>query len=82
MVLWWIANIVLIFVVAPVCIFLLNKLLRPTFEIKAYADDVLEHGVALTGTLDSVPKLVRTRELTSAARQSVSRYSSAVSRLL
>jgi hypothetical protein len=79
---WWIGNIVLIFVVAPVCIFLLNKLLRPTFEIKAYADDVLEHGVALTGTLDSVPKLVRTRELTSAARQSVSRYSSAVSRLL
>ncbi len=82
MIWWWIGNIVLIFVVAPVCIFLLNKLLRPTFEIKAYADDVLEHGVALTGTLDSVPKLVRTRELTSAARQSVSRYSSAVSRLL
>jgi hypothetical protein len=79
---WWIGNIVLIFVVAPVCIMLLNKLLRPTFEIKAYADDVLEHGVALTGELDAVPKLVRTRELTSAARQSVSRYGSAVSRLL
>jgi hypothetical protein len=79
---WWIGNIVLIFVVAPVCVWLLNRLLRPTFEIKAYADDVLEHGVALTGTLDSVPKLVRTRELTSAARQSVGRYATAVNRLL
>ena len=82
MVWWWIGNIVLIFIVAPVCIFFLNKVLRPIFEIKAYADDILEHGVALTGTLDSVPKLVRTKELTSAARVSAGRYATAVNRLL
>ncbi len=80
---WWlIGDILLILVVAPVCILFLNKVMRPIFEIKAYADDILEHGVALTGTLDSVPKLVRTRELAGQARQNVGRYGAALQRLL
>jgi integral membrane sensor domain MASE1 len=81
-VLWWIGNVLLIFVVAPVCLMFLNMVLRPAKEIKAYAADVLEHGVALTGTLDSVTKLVRTKELTGTARQSVGRYGAALQRLL
>jgi hypothetical protein len=80
--LWWIGNIVLLFVVAPVCILMLNKVLRPAKEIRAYAADILEHGVALTGTLDSVPKLVRTKELTGQARQAAGRYGAALQRLL
>ncbi len=82
MLLWWIGNLVLLFVVAPVCLLFLNRVLRPIFEIKAYADDVLEHGVALTGTLDSVPKLLQTRELTAQARQGAQRYGAALSRIL
>ncbi len=82
MVLWWIANAVLILVVAPVVVWLANKLLRPTMEIKAYANDILEHGVNLTGTLDDVPKLVTTQELVSQARQGVERYGAALHRLL
>ncbi len=82
MVLWWLGNLVLLFVVAPVCIILLNNLLKPAKEIRAYAQDVLEHGVALTGTLDDVPKLVRTKELTGQARQAASRYGAALQRLL
>lgn len=82
MILWWIGNLVLLFVVAPVCILMLNRVLRPAKEIYAYADDILDHGVKLTGTLDSVPKLFRTRELTSAARQSAGRYGAALSRIL
>ena len=82
MVWWWIGNLILIFVVAPVCLWLLNKLLRPTFEIKAYADDILEHGVGITRELDAVPKLVRTKELTATARAGVGRYANAVNRLL
>lgn len=72
----------LILVVAPVCILFLNKVMRPIFEIKAYADDILEHGVGITQQLDSVPKLVRTRELAASARQSVGRYGAALQRLL
>jgi hypothetical protein len=48
--LWWIGNLLLIGVVAPVVVLLLNRVLRPTFEIKQYADDILDHGVTLTGT--------------------------------
>jgi hypothetical protein len=81
-VLWWIANLLLLFVVAPVCLGLLNKVLRPAQEIKAYADDILEHGVGITGELDAVPKLVQTKELTGQARQAVGRYGAALQRLL
>ena len=54
-------NIVLIFVVAPGVSVLPEQGVAADLEIKAYAHDILEHGVHLTGTLDSVPKLVRTR---------------------
>ncbi len=82
MVLWWLGNLVLLFVVAPVCLLMLNRVLRPAKEIYAYADDILDHGVKLTGTLDAVPKLLRTRELTGVARQGVGRYGSALQRIL
>lgn len=82
MVLWWIGNILLIFVVAPVCLLFLNKVLRPAKEIKSYADDILEHGVGITGELDAVPKLVQTKQLTGQARQGVGRYGAALQRLL
>jgi hypothetical protein len=81
-VLWWIANLLLLFVVAPVVLLLLNNLLRPAQEIKAYADDILEHGVGITSELDAVPKLVQTKELTGQARQAVGRYGAALQRLL
>jgi len=81
-VLWWIGNVLLILVVAPVCILFLNRVLRPAKEIKSYASDILEHGVLLTGTLDAVPKLVETKQLTATARQGVGRYGAALQRLL
>lgn len=82
MALWFIGNVVLLAVVAPVCILFLNRVRRPILEIKAYADDILDHGVKLTGTLDSVPKLLRTRELTSTAREVTGRYGAALQRIL
>ena len=82
MILWWIANAVLILVVAPVVVWLANKLLRPAREILAYSNDILEHGHALTGTLDALPALDRTRQLASSANQGVSRYGAALQRLL
>lgn len=82
MVLWWIGNIVLIAVVAPTCLFFLNRVMRPIFEIRKYVDDVLDHGVKLTGTLDCVPVLIRTCELTGTARLNVTRYGLALARLL
>ncbi len=82
MVLWWIGIVLLVFVVAPVVILFLNRVIRPAYEIRSYADDILEHGVGITAQLDAVPKLVRTKELTGVARQGVARYTAALRRLL
>lgn len=82
MILWWVGNILLIAVVAPAVIYFLNKVKRPITEIRDYAEDILEHGVGLTGQLDCVPNLIRTCELTGACRLNVTRYGLALARLL
>ncbi len=82
MFLWWIGNVVLGLLVIPLVVLLLNRVLRPIYVINEYADDILEHGVGLTGTLDAVPKLVKTKELTGAALGLVGRYGAALKRLL
>ena len=80
---WWLlGDLVLILVVAPTVVLFLNKVYRPVKEIHAYAHDILEHGVLLTGTLDAVPKLGRTRELTSQTRDVAGRYVTALGRLV
>ena len=81
-VLWWLGNAVLAFVVIPVVLLFANRVLRPTLVIKEYADDILVHGVNLTGTLDAVPKLVTTKQLTGTALGLVGRYGAALKRLL
>ncbi len=82
MALWWIGNLLLLAVVIPVVLLLLNRVIRPAREIKNYADDVLDHGVKLTGTLDCIPVLATTCELTAAARLNVTRYGLALARML
>jgi len=81
-ILWLLGDVVLLLVIVPVVLLLLNRVLRPTMEINNYANDILEHGVAITGALDAVPKLVTTRDLTSTARNSAVRYVTALQRLL
>jgi hypothetical protein len=82
MVLWYIADLLLILVVPPVVLLFLNRVLKPIMEIDRYSADVLEHGVLLTGTLDAVPNLIRSCELTGACRLNVTRYGLALARLL
>jgi len=82
MALWYIGAILLIVVIPPVVLLFLNRVLRPIMEIDKYVDDVLEHGVLLSGTLDAVPNLIRSCELTGACRLNVTRYGLALARLL
>jgi hypothetical protein len=82
MVWWYVGEALTVLLVVPVVLILLNNLLKPVRQIKGYADDVLEHGVALTGTMDAIPKLVQTKELTGVARERVGRYGAALQRLL
>lgn len=62
MVLWWIGNAILLFVVFPVVLVLLNRLLMPVERIRATADAILRDGVTLTGHLDEVPELLATTD--------------------
>lgn len=78
MILWWIANIVALLVVIPLVILLANRIIRAGVEINHYADDILEHGVALSGNLDPVPALLDTRELVDTATGNAVRYVTAL----
>lgn len=82
MVWWWIGNAILLVVVIPLVIVLADRVVRRALEIKGYAADVLEHGVGITGNLDPIPELVRTRDLVRAAREGAEQYGAAVGRLL
>jgi len=53
-------------VIALLVVKLFNNVLRPALEIRAYADDILEAGVAIATNLDGVTELERTDRLTSA----------------
>lgn len=79
---WWIGNLLLLAVVIPVVLLLLNRVIRPAMEINNYTDDILDHGVRLTGTVDCIPVLAITCELTAAARLNVTRYGLALARML
>ena len=50
-------------VVLGVVVALLNRVLSPALEIRRYADDILEAGVAIATNLDGADELSRTREL-------------------
>ena len=49
-----------------VVVVLLNRVLRPLREIKRYADDILEAGVAIAKNLEGIDEAVTTRELATA----------------
>jgi len=82
MVWWWIGDAFLLLAVIPLVLFLLNRVLRPAREIGKYTADILDHGVALTGELDSFTLLNTTQDLARQAVEPAVRYVSAVEGLL
>lgn len=83
MVLWWIGNAILLFVVVPVLVALLNRVLAALERIRGAADDILAGGVALTGTLDDVPELLATTDRTiDEVAVGAVRYAGSVAKLL
>ena len=72
--LWWLANVALLVLVVPLIVLLANRVIRPAVEISRYADDILIHGVGITGNLDPVPALIDTRDLVAVAKTHAVRY--------
>ncbi len=82
MTLLWIADLVLLVVVAPLVLLFAGRVVRRLRAIAKLASTTLEHGLALSAHLEAVPKLVETKRLTGTARQLVGRYGSALVALL
>lgn len=83
MVLWWIGNAVLLFVVLPVVIALLNRVLAAVERIRAASDDLLIHGVELTVELNDVPALLARTDVTvEQIAVGATRYAGSVAALL
>ncbi|MDQ4104227.1 MAG: hypothetical protein M3186_11135 [Actinomycetota bacterium] len=58
MILWWIGNLILLFVVLPIVVVLMNRIVTPVDRIRKTVDDILYNGVILTGELDNLPTLL------------------------
>ena len=83
MVLWWIGNAVLLFVVLPVVIALLNRVLAAVERIRGASDEILAGGVALAGQLDGVPEALATTDNTiKEVSVGAVRYACSVAKLL
>jgi len=83
MVLWWIGNAVLLFVVLPVVIALLNRVLAAVERIRGASDEILAGGVALAGQLDGVPEALGTTDNTiKEVSVGAVRYAGSVAKLL
>lgn len=82
-VVWSVIGLVVLFlVVAPLVVFLAQRLLSRIAEVGRYADDILVHGVGITANLDPVPALLDTRDLVKEAGGGLLRYGAAVEKLL
>lgn len=82
MTLWWIGNILLLLVVAPVVVVLLGRLLMPAIEIRKYADDIEKHGKMFDGHLATTEELNTTRERVREVRAGIERYTAALDDIL
>jgi hypothetical protein len=58
MILWWIGDLILIFVVLPIVVVLMKRIVTSVNRIRVAVDDILHNGVILTGKLDNVPELL------------------------
>lgn len=82
MVLWWMANAVGLVVVIPLVVFLADRLIREAVAIKRYADEILLHGVGITGNLDPVPVLNETAALSARVQADAVAYLTALRRMV
>ncbi len=81
MTLLWIGNLIFLFVVIPAVVVILRRVITPALEIKAYADDITEHGAQFGPHLGALAELATTRELVRQANGDIERYVKALDRI-
>lgn len=81
MILLWIGNAIFLLVIIPVVVIILMNVLAPAKEIKAYADDIEEHGAQFAPHLEALSGLATTRELVRQVNADLERYVRALDRI-
>lgn len=79
--LWWIGNIIFVFVILPVVVVILIQVLSPIREIRAYADDISEHGGLFGPHLDATAELAETQRLVKQVNGGLIAYVGALDRI-
>jgi hypothetical protein len=82
MVLWWIANVLVLVAVVPLVVVLAHRVITAAQEISEYAEDILEHGVGITKALEPLPALSDTNELVGVATGHAVEYVTALDRIV
>jgi hypothetical protein len=78
----WTMSLIGLLVVAPLVVALASYVIRPARESQRYADDILTHGVGITGALEPVPALLTTRGLVADVTDNAVAYVTGLRRLV
>ena len=82
MTLWWIGNAIFVLVVIPVVVVLLARLVKPVVLIEKHVNAVHQDAGRIVVALDGVQGLVTTRDLVKRVGGGLTRYVTAVDRIL
>lgn len=81
MILMWIGNIIFLFVVIPVVVIILRRVIAPAVEIRTYADDITDHVTQFAPHLGALSELATTRQLVREVNTGLERYAKALERI-
>jgi hypothetical protein len=82
MALWWIGNAIFLFVVIPVVVVLLGRLVRSAVGVGRHVDTVHDQAGGIVVAVDDVKALIPTRDAVKRVGAGLTRYVKAVDRLL
>lgn len=82
MTLWWIGNLVLLAVIAPVVVVLLRGVLEAARDVRRALEDIAEVAPMMVADLEHVSGLVETERYVSQATRGLVRYRTALDEIL
>jgi hypothetical protein len=82
MALWWIGNTIFIFVIIPVVVVLLQRLMRSAVDVGKHVDAIHNQAGGIVVAVDDVKALIPTRDAVKRVGAGLTRYVKAVDRIL
>ncbi|MGI8749539.1 MAG: hypothetical protein ACR2J6_03165 [Thermoleophilaceae bacterium] len=82
MALWWIGNIVLLVVIAPVVVYLLFNVLKAARTVRRAVDDIAVVGTEMVADLEPILALRQTDTYIGYTTEGLARYGAALDEIL